>query len=132
MAKNEKTAVAVIPADADITTMDLKQLGKSLEKMSYGENDELTSEYINFEVGEEVRAFIVGLVKITKKGGQPGELSDAVKLLLPDGSFGINADAVVVSTLRDLPLNTPVCIQCTGKTKSSRGEYKTFKAFKLS
>lgn len=112
--------------------VNLANLGASLEAMTFTESDEITSDYMKLEPGQEVRCFFLEMTEINKIGTTTGEKVPAVRLVMPDGSFAINADAVVVTTLRNCKRWQPCILQCTGKKKSGSGEYKTFKVYKLS
>lgn len=129
--KTKKDALELTGKDLP-KTLDLNTMGKVLEEMQYSETDEVTSEYLKIEVGVEIRAYFLEMTTINKIDGAPGEKADAVRLLLQDGRFAINADAVVVSTCRSMPKNQPLHIACTGEEKTKTGKYKTFKIFKLS
>jgi hypothetical protein len=110
-------------------TASTEQLGAVLKDLTVGA--EVTSEYLKFEEGEETRAWFVGMTKISKIEGESGETTDAVKLILEDGSNAINADKVVVSTCRNFKESTPILIQCTGLAGAKGRQYKTFKIHEL-
>jgi hypothetical protein len=129
--ESKEQALALIGQEISNQDLNLEQLGATLTQMKFTEADEVTSEYQKIEEGEELKCFFVEMTKINKIGGEPGEKSDAVRLLLPEGSFAINADAVIVSTCRGLARLQPIAIQCTGKKGPKGREYKTFKVFKL-
>jgi len=100
-------------------------MGAMLSGLQAKPENEMTSEYLKLEISEEVRCWFLGMAKIKKIDGEDGETSDAVRLLQEDGSYAINADAVIVSTCRqfiktddngkDITAPTPICIQCTGE-----------------
>lgn len=129
--KTKEEALALIGTEVTVQDLNLAQLGATLESMAHTDADEITSEYQKIEEGEELKCYFVEMAKINKINGEPGEKADAVRLLLSDGSFAINADSVIVSTCRSLPRLQPICIQCTGKAGKPGYQYKTFKIFKL-
>lgn len=129
---DKKAALALAGTDKQISDLNLVEIGATLATMEAHDQNEITSEYQMIKPGETIRAFFVEIKQINKKGGKPGEKTEAIRILLPDGRFAINADAVVVSSMRDLPKLTPVQIACTGEEQSAMGTYKTFRITKLS
>lgn len=140
--KDEKEETKNVPAKQDQKeqnlaviggqTLDLTQLGAELTKMK--KTVEITSEYYQFEIGESVNMYVVGLANVTKKGSTTGEKVPAIRFLTEDGNFVICADAVLVSTLRDKALVEkpyPVQIDCIGQKTTSMGTYKTYKIYDL-
>lgn len=112
--------------------LDVLEMGSLLENLTPDENQELTSDYLKIEVGEEVRVWLVGMKKIKKIDGEDGEMTDAAEFILDDGSRAINADAVVVSTCKSIEkLPKAMLIQCTGTKGVKPREYKTFKIIAL-
>lgn len=129
--KNEDVLL-LVGTDMGAQDLNLAELGAALEHLTFKDSDEITSDYVKLEPGQEVRCFYLEMTEIGKVGSTTGEKVPAARLVMPDGSFAINADAVVVSTLRNCKRWQPVILQCTGSKKSSAGTYKTFKVYKLS
>lgn len=131
VAMKKEDVLQLIGTETDVQSLDLASLGAALETLTFTDSDEITSDYVKLEPGQEVRCFYLEMTEINKIGGKDGEKVPAARLVMPDGSFAINADAVVISTLRNCKRWQPVILQCTGKKKTSAGEYKTFKVYKL-
>jgi hypothetical protein len=115
----------------DLSKLDQNEIGQLLENLEADDNNEITSEYLKIEIGEEVRVWFTEMTKIKKKGGKDGEMTDACRFITSDGIRVINADAVIVSTVSNLKKPTPLLIQCLGETKNSNGTYKNFKIIEL-
>jgi len=107
------------------------ELGAILKDLKFDENLEVTSEYLKFEIGEEIRVWFVEMATIKKLEGNDGEVTGAVRLITEDGTRCINADAVVVSTCKQFKKGTPLVIQCTGEAGPKGRTYKTFKIYEL-
>lgn len=131
--KNDDVAVAEQPKSQVPATgneeLNLEQLAGMLPKMKVGQS--VTGEYLAFESGDENRVVFMGLKKIKKKGNveslpEDQQYTDAVRLLHEDGNTYVNADAVVVSSLRGAKVPSAYLIVCTGTKESKMGEYKTF------
>lgn len=106
-----------------------ERLGAMLSVMTADEADALTSEYLNIEVSQSIRAVYVEMTEMNgqeKFNQKAGEKIKCAKLILENGTYAINADKVLVSTCENLKPYTPIEIQCTGMDKSSKGEYKKF------
>ena len=86
---------------------------------------DLSSVYKTFEEGETVDAVVTG--QAVKDLAGDGSENKVIEAMLRTGESVIFGDAVIVSSLWDKPKPMPVRIICTGKQKSSRGTYKTFK-----
>ena len=124
----ETTAVMKKAEDGTATAV---EMGAILADLKFDEEREVTSEYLKFEVSEEIRAWFVGMTQIKKLEGEDGEMTDAVQLITQDGTRCINADAVVVSTCKNFKKSTPILIQCTGVAGPKNRQYKTFKIYEL-
>jgi hypothetical protein len=106
--------------------MSIAELVKSLDDKKQGM--EVTSAYYEFPMGEEVKCFYVGDLKI--KGSNNKEV-DAVRILLPDGTFAITASAVVVSTFKQYNKMKSFSVRRIGEQKGPNGTYFTYKIFEL-
>lgn len=135
--KEESTAPAVV--EKEVTeinvggkVLNLEETLEAMEQMELGEI--VSSDYWTIEPGESVRAVFVGMGKMNKMNTDD-EMIDAVKLVIKDenGKYNkINADKVLVSACRNLPVPTMLSITCVGKLKSGKGSYKDFEVRKLS
>lgn len=104
--------------------------------------EEITSDYLNFEegeyaqeVGEEVKYVFTGITEIDNAHENGGETSEAVTLVNRDGKRFVNADVVVVSTLKRVKEENRPClvgITFIGKKKAanSANKYRDFKIVK--
>jgi len=126
-----QAAVEKLPAKFkadDGSILDSNDMLSQLESSEAGQ--ELVNEYWVPVEGEEVRAFFLGLTSMPKMNSTTGERVDAVKLLIKDedgaASQVINADKVLVSSLKDMKALTPVTIVNTGWTKGKNGKYRQF------
>src|ERR1700747_3502967 len=106
--KDETTANALDKVNAG-ETVSAKELGAMLGKLNSDQENEITAEYLKIEPGEEVRVFFAEMTEIKSlaANAQPGDMSPAVRLINEDGTFSINADAVIVSTCSRLKKPTP-------------------------
>ena len=128
------TEGGVIPFQGKPVSTDI--VAQMLKKMKQGA--EMVSGYKDWVEGEPVRVAVLGVNKLPKIGGQPGEKVNAIRMLTEDNEMIISADAQVVSTLIDnaqLTQDAPESeknIKCflivqTGSTKNKQGlDYKTF------
>lgn len=95
---------------------------------------ELGSDYMTFEVGEETRVVFIEMTKMNKMGSD-SEMIDAVRLLGLDGKLKINADKVLVSIGKSLTQNNrknvALQISCVGMIKSNKGSYRDLKINEL-
>lgn len=95
---------------------------------------ELGSDYLTFEVGEETRVVFIEMTKMNKMGSD-SEMIDAVRLLGLDGKLKINADKVLVSIGKTLAQNNrrnvALQVTCVGMIKSPKGSYRDLKINEL-
>lgn len=95
---------------------------------------ELGSDYMTFEVGEETRVVFIEMTKMNKMGSD-SEMIDAVRLLGLDGKLKINADKVLVSIGKSLTQNNrrnvALQVSCIGMIKSPKGSYRDLKINEL-
>ena len=128
----------VVPADSAtvvrLETGDVNVAALLKEMKTAKAGIELVSEYYKFQVGEVVRAIVLGVKKMPKINGKEGETVNAIKMLTSEGQWIITADVVLVSTLLDAAISfdehktkAMVEIKCTGESAGSvAGTYKTF------
>lgn len=88
----------------------------------------LTGEYFNPEDGEEIKCWYIGNTTMNVPDGE-GKI-EAVRLMLKDKSIAITASAVIVGTLSDLPVPSPIKIVKTGERKLAGG--RVLKEFDVS
>lgn len=130
--KLEETEGALVLSDEGITFKEtgeiktLAELAATLGEMEVGM--EVTSEYYEFPMGEDVRCMYVGDLRIM---GKNGTKVPAVRILLPNEKVAINASAVIVSTFAAHEPGKCFIIQRTGTQKSANGEYHTYKISEL-
>lgn len=123
---------AVVVSDDNITftetgeVLSISELASSLAGMEVGM--EVTSEYYEFPMGEEVRCMYVGDLMIS---GKNGAKVPAVRILLPNEKIAINASSVVVSTFAAHSHGKAFSVTRTGTQKSANGEYHTYKISEL-
>lgn len=96
----------------------------------------LNGEFLNLEVGEELRCYVICPTTVDALNGEVGEKSPAIKLLSSEGRVVIAANAMIVSTLMEIAKEcqtsgfpAPFSITCTGQEASKNfkgGSYKTF------
>jgi len=79
----------------------------------------LTGEYFNPEEGEITKCWYIGNTSMNAIDGE-GKI-EAVRLLLDDKSIAVTASAIIVGTLSDLPIPSPVKIVKTGERKLQGG-----------
>jgi hypothetical protein len=136
MSKETKNAETPATIEKEVTEVQLggkilnvEELFEAMEGMEPGEI--ISNEYFTMEPGESVKAIFSGMTKM-KKMNTDDEMIDAVKLMIKEGKYNkINADKVLVSACRDLPVPTMLSITCIGKVKSAKGQYKDFEVRKL-
>lgn len=108
MAKKESTSVEVLDKQPNgqvaevpvksFALQNLEEIAASMEEMEEG--IEMTSDYLKLEIDEEVRIAPVGMVRINSDNSEDEDGKvDAVRFLKSDATFGIAANAVLVSTL---------------------------------
>ncbi len=126
----DNTALIKTAIDGKVSS---KELGAMLSKLNSSEENEITAEYMKIEPGESVRAWFMEMtsIKSIADGAQEGDMSPAARFAMEDGSFTINADAVIVSTVSKLKKPTPLEILCTGTAGTPTRKYKTFKIIEL-
>ena len=131
--EKEVNATALLKKVEAGETLSSKELGAMLSKLNASDENEITADYLAIEVGEQVRVFFVEMteIKSIKADAKDGDMSPAVRFVNEDGSFAINADAVIVSTCSKLKKITPLQITCTGKGGTKGREYKNFKIIAL-
>lgn len=95
-------------------------------------DDELTAtdaEYLEFSPGDVQNLIFTGFEKAKFEGE---EEKDMACFTGRNGWRYVNANAVIVNSMRKIQAPAPVRITCTGETKSNSGnKYKTFKIFTL-
>ena len=121
-----ETGTAVAESATKAPVLNAEALVAQLD--SFKGEMELTGEYFNPEEGEEVKAWYIGNTTMNAIDGA-GKI-DAVRLMLADKSMAITASAVIVGTLSDLPITSPVKIVKTGERKLAGG--KVLKEYKVS
>ena len=131
MAKKENATTAVakngshLPATTQALVNNLKNAKVGIE---------ITGEYYQFEEGEEVDFYIIGVKEMTAMN-EPDKKIDAIALIDGNGDTYITAEIVLRSTLGPVANQIasgekkpmPVRVVCTGSTKGPKGSYKTFK-----
>lgn len=100
-------------------------LNKMKTNLEQGELIEVTTEYREFEPGQEESFIYLGLSQISTDTGK----QDAIKALNVDGKLIMNANAMLVSNVSQFPAGTQFHVVCTGKQKAKggTGSYFTFK-----
>ena len=138
MAKQEKGTdnkeIEVVGKMRSGVQLTKREMGEVLQHLEIDEENEITTDYLKIEVGEEVRCWFSEMCEIKKIKKNPtdqDEMTAAVTLTLDDGTQVINADVVIVSTCRKLKQATPISIQCIGKKGPTGGQYKVFRVFAL-
>lgn len=134
--KNGTTAVAEQPevnaiAKSEQQTVNAEQIGESLRKSTRGAKD---SGYLTFEPGQKTRVLFIGWKPIPSKDTtQPaGTMVNAAVFITDEGRELINADTAIRSYFeKQTPGQCKREIECKGKTKGPKGEYKTFEFFEL-
>lgn len=133
---------------ADETALNVKELCEHAEQLQPS-GEEMVSNYLKFSVGDEnIKVLPLGIKRIEKKNpsnvdwdnkreDEDKPMTTAIRLLnLSDGNFYINADAVLVSTLKDPAIRNArkgndevkefFNVSCIGTTDSPKGTYKEF------
>lgn len=132
--KNGSTAVAEKPSaevSTEKQTVNHAQVGEMLNKSTRGDKD---SGYLTFEPGQKTRVLFIGWKPIpTKDTTQPaGTMVNAAVFVTGEGKELINADTAIRSYFeKQTPGQCKREIECKGKTKGPKGEYKTFEFFEL-
>lgn len=132
--KNGSTAVAEKPTaevSTEKATVNHEQVGEMLNKSTRGNKD---SGYLTFEPGQKTRVLFIGWKPIpTKDTTQPeGTMVQAAVFITGEGKEMINADTAIRSYFeKQTPGQCKREIECKGKTKGPKGEYKTFEFFEL-
>lgn len=124
--KNEITKKAELISDKIIISETEKNnIIKELKnRIKNSEKVEITSEYMEFEPGEEINMCYVGTVNIKTQDNSDAQ---AIKFIAENGGIYINANTMLVNNISNLPLGTYINVLCTGTQKSASGTYKTFK-----
>ena len=99
---------------------------------------EITGEYHKFEVGDVLRAYIMGN-KTMQSMSDANETIKAIRILDEDGNISITAEVVLRSTFGDIAEKVengdlkpvPVEIHCIGEDGPKGRSYKKFRAFTL-
>ena len=139
MAKKEEVAEAtgqntglVTIAGENGQSVNVSDLLAQISEAEVGQ--ELGSDYLTFEVGEETRVVFIEMTKMNKMGSD-SEMIDAVRLLGLDGKLKINADKVLVSIGKTLAQNNrrnvALQVTCVGMIKSPKGSYRDLKINEL-
>jgi hypothetical protein len=127
-AKDQEAFLAKVEKNEQVSS---KEMAEILDSFEANDENEVTGEYMQMEPGSVVRAWFQEMTEMQKLNGKDGETVPAVRLLLADGTFGINANAVIVSTCQRFKKVTPIEITCTGKKRGPNGDYFTFKIIEL-
>lgn len=138
--KGNKSEVPAIPSESEIQSMgaegivnnDGEQLGiediaKDLQESAYGL--EQTAEYFDFPMGEERRILYVDDTTIKSRTGD--EIPAVKFFVAEDKKFGINASAVLVSTVQSHRKMTKFSVTKTGEEKSKDGTYYKYTIYDL-
>lgn len=137
MKKEENANVLAVVKNA-ITSEKKDEMIKQLSK--FKDEVEVTASYFDPEMGEITTCWFVGVTKM-KSIEEEDKFVDAVKLLMEDGSYTVNASTVLVGTLKDLidpecgQLECPLpvkLIKTEEKRSASKFKYFDWKVFLLS
>lgn len=106
----------------DPGVMSVDELVNALNNFDESEAVEITVEYLKLEPGQAMRAYAVEEAEVPDMNDKT-KMVKAYKMLCEDGNYRYAANAVVVSTLEQYPLLTPVKITCTGERKNKGGSF---------
>ena len=134
MSKTNETPIRTANALTTVkSTNDLSTVNENFfDAFDAVTDDELTTtdaEYLEFSAGDIHNLIFTGFEKAKFEGEEEKELACFTGR---NGWKFVNANAVIVNSMRKLQAPAPVRITCTGETKNSNGnKYKTFKIFTL-
>lgn len=116
---------------------DIKVLIEKAKFIPLDQLEELTGSYAQLEDGETYIFFCKGIAKDAMKSLKDGEdFNDAVELINEEGNDVINADIVLLSTVRKLEANGKlpcfIRIYVDGKKGAKGAEYKNLVIHKVS
>jgi hypothetical protein len=116
----------------EVVSLDKTELLKNLQTVKKSKNQvEITADYLALENGEEMFGYFIGNSLMTPLNGE-NEKQPAVKILAEDGKTYISGSAVLVGSLQDLPIPTPIKIVKTGKkVGKNKFSYDTFEVYLL-
>jgi len=128
MSTNKTTSLETLK-----TTNDLNNVNEAFfDAFDQVQSEDLTTtdaEYIEFSAGDIHNLIFTGFEKAKFEGEEEKDLACFTGR---NGWRFVNANAVIVNSMRKLQAPAPVRITCTGETKNSNGnKYKTFKIFTL-
>lgn len=122
----------VIKAEnVDVTKMSQSELGATLDSFEVDEENEVTSEYLQIEVGEELRVWFIEMFDTKKIGTKTNEVAPTARFIQRDGSRAISQTSMLVSTCAQFKKATPILIQCTGEAGPVGQRYKVLKIVEL-
>lgn len=120
MAKQEKGLIKL--------TEQQKQMSDLFVMAKEAEGESLALDYKKFESGETEMLLFLGLTEMedTLNPKNEGEMKTVVMFQDENFQKSINADSVIISTLRKEKKQCIVEITCTGEQKGKKGTYQTF------
>lgn len=130
ISKTKKTSIDIGNAE-DLNKHSQADLGAMLDEMNADESNEVTSEYLNLEPGEEARVWFIDTFETKKIGTLTNEMATTARFITGSGARAISQTAVIVSTVLGFKKPTPLLIQCTGENGPVGKRYKTFKIIEL-
>ena len=129
--KTKELVKEVIKAEnVDTRKVSQIELGAMLDSFEANEEDEVTSEYLQIEVGEELRVWFIEMFD-TKKIGKTNDIVQTARFIQRDGSRAISQTSMLVSTCAQFKKPTPILIQCTGEAGPVGQRYKVLKVVEL-